>query len=361
MKKNLPIIALLLTFSSANFVFAAEKEETNSLQISMKMPPENTLVDISQMVDLNACGDFGCLPREHIVGIISTAPIAIRAVNKAFYFLSSGYTTLDAIGLDTPPFKTGYYLGNPKWSVAFSFKTSDMDDMPSPLWFVLTKRVYDMPPSRMDKLKGSQVRQLLLWQNGIGAEGVKSLILQGTQVQYLDLRSNRIGAEGVKNLKLQDTQVQQLKLGDNQIGDEGVKSLILQGTQVQHLDLYSNQIGDEGIKGLNLQGSQVQHLDLNHNQIGDKGLKNFKLQDTQVQHLDLSYNQIGDEGLKNLKLQDTQVQHLNLSRNQIGDEGVKNLNLHGTQVKTIDLDSLRLSGETMMFLRLEYPHITFKI
>ena len=119
-------------------------------------------------------------------------------------------------------------------------------------------------------LPNSQVTNLFLRGNNIGAKGAKALAaaLPNSQVTTLQSWGNNIGNSGAKAIAaaLPNSQVTFLDLQDNLIKNSGAKAIAaaLPNSQVTHLNLKSNTIGESGIKAIvaALPNSQVTTLEL---------------------------------------------------------------------------------------------------
>jgi Ran GTPase-activating protein (RanGAP) involved in mRNA processing and transport len=121
-------------------------------------------------------------------------------------------------------------------------------------------------------IKGSSLQTLDLWNNNIGAKGIKALVeYLPSSLQTLDLSNNHTDAEGATALAGHlPSSLQTLNFSINYICAEGAKALAGHlPTSLQTLDLSFNNIGSEGAKALaGHLPSFLQTLDLSFNNIG---------------------------------------------------------------------------------------------
>jgi Ran GTPase-activating protein (RanGAP) involved in mRNA processing and transport len=382
----------------------------NALIIAANSPIQETIppsyYQSPSLPATTTLGDLDKLPRDVLNVILAytgSKMSKIRALNRAFYKLTTGHDFTSDVGVKNKPqfdlSTNSRAIG--KEVVDFEkMKGVTPESIPSLFFYRLIGESKNLPQSFWPYLAGTKVHTISLVHNGIGDAGAIELakVLPSTQVHTLDLYNNRIGAAGAIELAkhLPGTHVHTLYLSNNQIGDLGVKELakVLANTQLRTLNLGYNQIGDLGVKELAkvlantqvhvislydnkigaagaielakaLPNTQVYTLHLVNNQIGAEGAVELakRLKGTQIQTLDLGFNQIGAKGAIKLAkhLPGSQVRTLDLHGNEIGDAGAIELAKHlpGTQIQTLDLRNNQIDNKTQQTLREQYPTITW--
>lgn len=196
--------------------------------------------------------------------------------------LITGFSQLGVVGLDNKPIHvidTRAWVAKKPINFYWKKKLRQLtpESMPTFAFYHLMGHVKHLPRTFWAYLQGSNIHNLDLEYNKIGAEGARALaqcLAQTHQIHSLGLWGNDIGAEGAKALAqyLPQTQIHNLDLGCSEIGDEGTKALAecLPQTQIHMLDLSANNIGDEGAKALAqcLSQTQIHTLHLWNNNIG---------------------------------------------------------------------------------------------
>jgi hypothetical protein len=323
-------------------------------------------------------GAFNLFPRELLQEMFSyLGPKEIgqlRALNKSFYQLTTGYDQVGLVGVDNQPASDCLKLAANRESLDFKGEIErkfSLETIPSLLFFKLTGRVTSLPSAFWPYLKGTSVHTVDLYNNQIGGSGAAEFAknLPSTSVHTVYLRYNQIGDSGAAEFAkyLPGTSVHTVDLCENQIGARGAAEFAknLPGTSVHTVDLSSNQIGGSGAAEFvkSLQGTSVHTVDLCWNQIGASGAAAFakNLQGTKVHTVNLSYNQIGPRGAAEFakNLPGTSVHTVNLSYNEIGDSGAVDFakNLPGTSIHTVHLRGNQMGDETKELLKRQYPQI----
>ena len=106
----------------------------------------------------------------------------------------------------------------------------------------------------------TQLIELNLRYNNIGAEGASAIAQSLTQLIKLDLAGNNIGAEGASAIAQSLTQLIELDLAGNNIGAEGACAIAQSLTQLIKLDLRDNNIGAQGASAI----GQLKNCKLNY-------------------------------------------------------------------------------------------------
>ncbi|OJW67020.1 MAG: hypothetical protein BGO68_00385 [Candidatus Amoebophilus sp. 36-38] len=380
------------------------------------------LVDSSKQTKKRKKAEIGLLdlPEGILQDIISylsfESRMSIMRVNHFFYTISTGYKQVGMIGIANKP----DYNPDPKtstWSISKVCGTNRIVNfrrltdspklactrvtIPSFAFYVLMRRVDNLPRAYRPYLRDSQIRQLSLGCNKLSHAEVVELSknLQGkvdriclmlndlraidgkgfgenlpadTNLREIDLSFNKLKAVGADGFtKHVPRTAREIHLGSNKIGDEGAIAVAtnLRDKEVEEVWLEDNNIGDEGLRGIleNLQHTSVKKLILGVNKITDIGAKQAAsyILGTNLEDLYLGGNKITHEGAIAIVKGciGSKVKRLSLSFNRgITNKGILEIakNLKGTAIEEIELRQYKdkiIRSKTQQQARKECPHI----
>jgi hypothetical protein len=151
----------------------------------------------------------------------------LRALNKSFYQLTTGYNQVGLVGINHQPASDCLKLAVNTEELDFKGEIGQKftpETIPSLLFFKLLGSVKSLPPAFWPYLKGTSLHTVDLSSNQIGDNGAAEFAknLQGTSVHTVDLSRNQIGDSGAVEFakNLPGTSVHTVNLSKNQIGDE---------------------------------------------------------------------------------------------------------------------------------------------
>jgi GTPase SAR1 family protein/predicted MPP superfamily phosphohydrolase len=187
--------------------------------------------------------------------------------------------------------------------------------------------------------------------NGVGADGAKSIAENLSGLTSLDLRYNNIGADGAKAIAENLSGLTSLELNDNEIGADGAKAIAGNLSGLLSLNLDGNSIGADGAKSIAENLSGLASLNLNSNGIGADGAKAIAENLSGLTLLELNDNEIGADGAKAIAANLSGLLSLNLNGNSIGDEGAKVIaeNLLGLLSLGLDSNEIGDDGARALF------------
>ena len=224
-------------------------------------------------------------------------------------------------------------------------------------------------------LCGSRVKQLWLWNTGIGepdCEALCELLKSSYSLQHLDIDQNNLSSESVASIITglsYNSSLTKLNISNSHFSMANIDSLA--STLKEHskctmvvLDLRECHIHSEGAMKLAAalcKNTSLKHLNLSHNPFGEdvkgvtavakmliesKTLTVLKLEDCHIssgsavelaaalhknstlKHLDLNYNPIGVEGassMSDMLQHNTSLEYLHLRDDSVGEDGVHQL------------------------------------
>jgi hypothetical protein len=204
---------------------------------------ENKIKTGSYMV--STLGAFTLFPREllqEVVSYLGPKEIGqVRALNKTFYQLTTGYDQVGLVGINHQPAPDCLELAVNTETLNFKGEIGEKytpETIPSLLFFKLLGSVESLPPAFWPYLKGTSVHTVNLSFNQIDDSGATEFAknLPGTSVHTIHLTYNQIGARGAAEFakNLQGTSVHTVDLSLNQIGAVGAGEFAknLHGTSV---------------------------------------------------------------------------------------------------------------------------------